>query len=49
MGSVKDTIDNFFSYNEIGTIKTILKEKFNLFQSRHSMKERRPLYNGKDS
>ena len=28
---IDDKITNFFQFNEIGQIKTILREKFNLF------------------
>ena len=44
---IDDKITNFFQFNEIGQIKTILREKFNLFQKRQTMFERQPLYKKK--
>eukprot|EP00347_Sterkiella_histriomuscorum_P010045 403338899 len=44
---VTDKISNFFQFNEIGQIKSILREKFNLFQRKSTMFERKPLYQQK--
>ncbi|CDW88651.1 UNKNOWN [Stylonychia lemnae] len=44
---VTDTISNYFQFNEIGQIKSILRDKFNLFQKKNSMYERKPLYQQK--
>lgn len=37
-------MDNYFKFNEIGQIMSILKKKFNLFKRGTTMYERRPLY-----
>jgi hypothetical protein len=44
---INGTMNDYFKYNEVGKIMSILRDKFNLFQKSKTQFERKPLYKQK--